>query len=78
MTRIDIASLPQPEYKRVLTGDSLEFVASLVERFSSRRDSILKFRADRQAEIDAGRMPDFLRETEQVRRSSLPLAQTRM
>ncbi|MEO6457910.1 MAG: malate synthase A [Chloroflexia bacterium] len=74
MTRIDIAFLPQPEYKRVLTSDALEFVASLVERFSSRRDSILKLRVERQAEIDAGRMPDFLRETEQIRRGDWTVA----
>jgi malate synthase len=74
MPQITIASVHTPEYEKVLTGDAIEFVASLVEQFSGRRDGILERRAARQADIDAGRLPTFLPETEEIRRGDWQIA----
>jgi malate synthase len=56
-----------PEYAGVLTPDALRFVADLARRFTSRRGELLKLRAIRQHEIDAGHLPDFLPDTRSVR-----------
>ncbi len=59
----------RPEYAAVLTGEALRFVAELARRFGPRVDELLKHRDARQAEIDGGRLPDFLPETRAVRDS---------
>ena len=56
-----------PEFAEILTPEALNFVATLVRAFSDRREELLQRRAQRQAEIDAGKMPDFLPETEHIR-----------
>ncbi len=54
-------------FAEILTPEALEFVARLQRRFNSRRKELLAARAARQERIDAGEMPDFLPETEQIR-----------
>ena len=56
-----------PEFQRVLTEDALSFVAGLERAFGNRRRELLDRRHEIQAKIDAGVMPDFLEETENVR-----------
>src|SRR4029453_7268508 len=51
----------------VLTPDALAFVAALQRRFGVEREQLLAARAERQAELDAGALPDFLPETREVR-----------
>ncbi|MDE2050719.1 MAG: malate synthase A [Gammaproteobacteria bacterium] len=51
----------------VLTPLALQLVASLHRRFNARRLELLAARARRQQELDAGALPDFLRETADVR-----------
>jgi len=59
---------PVPEGgERVLTHEALGFVAGLHREFDARRRELLGRRAGRQAELDAGRLPDFLEETCSVR-----------
>ena len=58
----------------ILTPDAVRFVAKLVRQFSAPRESLLQKRAERQAEIDAGVLPDFLPETEELRRDSWTVA----
>ena len=60
----------QPAHARVLTADALAFVAKLCREFEPRRQELLAARAARQREFDAGRMPDFLPGTREVRESS--------
>jgi malate synthase len=57
----------QPGFEEVLTRDALEFVADLARRFSPRVEELLARRVARQAEIDAGKLPDFLPETHGIR-----------
>ncbi len=57
------------EYAKILTPEALAFVAKLERAFGARREGLLRKRAERQAEIDAGKMPDFLPETAEIRNS---------
>jgi malate synthase len=67
---IEIKGPITPEFAEILTPEAMAFVATLVRAFSGRRAELLQKRVQRQAEIDAGKMPDFLPETEQIRKGS--------
>lgn len=56
-----------PEFEAILTPKAVAFVADLTRRFRDERDRRLAARAERQARIDAGEMPDFLPETAHIR-----------
>jgi malate synthase len=56
-----------PRHDEILTPEALEFLAALHRRFEARRSQILHARIGRQARYDAGELPDFLRETADVR-----------
>ena len=51
----------------IITGDALQFVVDLVEKFGTRRDELLLRRATQQRDFDTGRLPDFLSETQEIR-----------
>lgn len=51
----------------ILSAEALEFVADLHREFDGRRRDLLKRRAKRQQEINAGKLPDFMAETRDVR-----------
>ncbi len=57
----------RPGFEEVLTLDAMEFVVDLARRFSPRVEELLARRVARQAEIDAGKLPDFLPETHGIR-----------
>jgi malate synthase len=52
----------------------LSFVAKLARKFEARRSELLALRAKRQAEFDAGRLPDFLPATKSIRESEWTVA----
>ncbi len=56
-----------PRHEEILTTEALEFLAALHRRFEPRRSQILHARTLRQARYDAGELPDFLRETAEIR-----------
>ena len=56
-----------PGYEEVLTPEACSFVAGLARKFQPRRAELLARRVERQREIDAGRMPDFLPGTAAIR-----------
>jgi malate synthase len=56
-----------PAVEQVLTADALAFVADLHRTFNPRRQALLERRQQRQQEIDAGKLPDFLPETAHIR-----------
>lgn len=66
---VQITAPITPEYAEILTPEALAFVAMLARTFTARRDDLLLRRAQRQAEIDAGKLPDFLPETAHIRES---------
>ena len=51
----------------VLTPEALEFLVDLERRFRPERARLLARRAERQARLDAGELPDFLPETAAIR-----------
>ena len=56
-----------PEYASIFTDEANNFVATLAEKFAPRVRALLDDRKERQAEIDAGALPDFLAETRAIR-----------
>jgi malate synthase len=62
------------EYAQILTPEALEFLAELHRRFNGRRVELLAARAARQADLDAGKLPDFLPETAAVRAGDWTIA----
>src|SRR5437667_11611500 len=58
----------------VLTDDALALVADLQRRFGRQRVAILEARVERQAELDAGVLPDFPLGTADVRSSEWTVA----
>jgi malate synthase len=54
-------------YEQVLTESSLALLAQLQREFGPRRAELLARRAERDAQLAAGALPDFLPETQQVR-----------
>lgn len=53
--------------REILTEDRCAYLAALVDAFGERRDALLVARADWQAKIDAGALPDFRPETQKIR-----------
>jgi malate synthase len=68
-----IASV-QADYARVLTPEAQAFVAKLARTFETRRQELLQARIARQQQFDAGKLPDFLPETADIRASDWAIA----
>lgn len=66
---VEVLGQVTPEFAEILTPEVLALVAKLHRNFNGRRQELLERREARQAEIDAGKMPDFLPETAEVRNS---------
>ncbi len=71
---VQITGRMTPEYRNVLTTDAIAFLASLHRQFNARRLELLQRRVSRQAELDGGKLPDFLPETRHVRESDWKVA----
>ncbi|MGH9362402.1 MAG: malate synthase A, partial [Thermoanaerobaculia bacterium] len=63
-----------PAYRQILTPGALYFVAELARRYGPALRRLLEARAERQAAISAGALPDFLPETEPIRRAKWTVA----
>jgi len=73
---IEIIGPVSAQFAEILTPDALEFVALLHRQYNPTREALLKRRAERQAEFDAGGLPDFLPQTSAVRESDWQVAPT--
>jgi len=71
---VEILGEITPRYAEILTPQALAFVAKLHRQFESRRQHLLAARAARQREFDAGKLPDFLPETQRIRDSEWTVA----
>ncbi|MBV8330580.1 MAG: malate synthase A [Verrucomicrobia bacterium] len=58
----------------VLVPEVVELIAALHRNFNQRRKELLQRRAQRQTDLDAGKLPDFLPETDHVRKSDWTVA----
>ncbi|KMY45894.1 malate synthase [Bacillus sp. FJAT-27916] len=61
-------------FEEILTPEALEFIEQLERHFGPRRKELLEKRAERQKEIDEGKLPDFLKETEHIRNGDWTIA----
>jgi malate synthase len=66
-TSLEIRGPDVPGQDRILTPDAIEFVEQLIGRFGPRREQLLSRRQEVQRRIRAGALPDFLKETAEVR-----------
>src|SRR5262245_33974819 len=67
--------VPLPaECEEILAPEATAFVVELHRKFRDKRKELLDRRVRRQAEIDAGKFPDFLPETESIRKSDYTVA----
>lgn len=56
----------EPEYE-VLTNEAITLLTELVTRFTPRRNELLNLREAYQREIDGGKLPDFLSDTQIIK-----------
>ncbi|CAM3724489.1 malate synthase A [Alicyclobacillus pomorum] len=68
-TGMEITGAYSLEFAEILSPEALEFFASIQRKFGAIREDLLKKRQQREAEIHAGKLPDFLPETEHIRNS---------
>ncbi len=54
-------------YAEILTPAAIAFFARLARKFEARRQALMAQRVVRQAEFDAGKLPDFLASTKSIR-----------
>jgi malate synthase len=73
-SNLQILAQSPAEFSTILTPEALDFVADLHRQFGQRRKALLAARVARQAEFDAGKLPDFLPETRQVRENEWRIA----
>ena len=73
-TGIEIKAPVNDAQAEILTPDALRFLAGLAGEFDGRRQELLARRKARQAEIDAGKFPDFLPETAEIRAAKWTVA----
>jgi len=64
---IEITGRITSEYAEILTPEAVAFAAKLQRAFGGRRAELLAKRQARQAELDAGALPDFLPDTRAIR-----------
>jgi malate synthase len=67
--KLEVLGSPFPGSTDILTPEALAFVEKLERKFGPARLALLEKREERQAEIDAGKFPDFLPETKHIRES---------
>ena len=61
----------------VLSAEAIGFLSALARRFEPTRQALLERRRQRQQELDAGRLPDFLTETRDIREREWTVAPIR-
>ena len=72
----DIQSIKSKELDNILSKDCLDFIADLHRLFNSKRLHLLDERKKIQEKIDAGWIPSFLDETQQIRDSAWTILST--
>src|SRR5690348_12072443 len=77
LTGIQLLKPPPPDCAGVLSPAALQFLAALARRFEPERQRLLARRRARQAELDGGRLPDFLPETREIREREWTVAPLR-
>src|ERR1700692_699994 len=74
MVEIQVTAPVSEIHKSVLSTEAVAFLKKLDAKFEGRRQQLLAQRRERQARIDAGELPDFLPETENIRKAERHVA----
>jgi malate synthase len=62
-----LGNMDNAEYKKILSRDALIFLEALVKKFEERRQNLLTDRKTKQAQFDAGALPNFREDTASIR-----------
>ncbi len=76
LTNVELIGPINPRFEEILTPSALGFLSFLQERFSAKRDAILKARKVRQEQLERGIFPDFLEDTQSIRNSAWKISPT--
>ena len=71
---VQVLGKPLEAAESILSAPALEFVGRLARQFEAARQGLLARRAERQARFDAGELPEFFPETEEIRRGKWQVA----
>ena len=71
---VEILAPADGAFGEILTPEAIDFVAGLHRQFGQRRKALLAARVARQREFDAGKLPDFLAETREIREADWRIA----
>jgi malate synthase len=71
---VTVATTISPATEEILVPEAIALIAALHRNFNQRRKELLQRRGQRQADLDAGKTPDFLPETQNVRSSDWTVA----
>jgi len=71
---IEVRAAVSNDFSRVLTPEALQFVGTLAREFENRRQALLERRRTVQADIDNGKLPDFLPATRSIREGEWKIA----
>ncbi|WP_264191577.1 malate synthase A [Metabacillus litoralis] len=74
MTGCKVVGEMQEQFHQVLTPEALHFLEKLERKFGNHRLELLKKRNERQKELDHGKLPGFLKETEHIRNEDWTVA----
>ncbi|EPO0025913.1 malate synthase A [Vibrio alginolyticus] len=66
----EVNGVVAPEHQAIFPVEAQTFLSLLCEKFAGRVEQLLEAREEKQARIDAGELPDFLPETQDIREGS--------
>ncbi|ENO1231904.1 malate synthase A [Vibrio alginolyticus] len=67
---LEVNGVVAPEHQVIFPVEAQTFLSLLCEKFAGRVEQLLEAREEKQARIDAGELPDFLPETQDIREGS--------
>lgn len=67
---LEVTGALAPEHQAIFPVEAQTFLSLLCEKFTGRVEELLEAREEKQARIDAGELPDFLPDTQDIREGS--------
>ncbi|MEK2014778.1 malate synthase A [Vibrio parahaemolyticus] len=67
---LEVTGALAPEHQAIFPVEAQTFLSLLCEKFAGRVEELLETREEKQARIDAGELPDFLPDTQDIREGS--------
>ncbi|EHH1075916.1 malate synthase A [Vibrio parahaemolyticus] len=67
---LEVTGALAPEHQAIFPVEAQTFLSLLCEKFAGRVEELLEEREEKQARIDAGELPDFLPDTQDIREGS--------